>query len=116
MGLAGRKAGYLSTEPVPTSWANIPDWVAKLSRAINNILNGKTNNIGTVTLTTGVTSTIVVDSRVGYNSVIILSPTTANAVAAISTTYVSTYGDGTFTITHASGASVDRTFKYTITG
>lgn len=106
----------ISTDPVYTSWSNTAEWMARLARAINNILRGKTNNWGSVTLTANAASTSVTDPRAGYNSVVTLSPTTANAAAAIATTYIATYGDGTFTITHANNAQSDKTFKYVVTG
>ncbi len=106
----------LSTDPVYTVWSNQPEWMSKMARAINNILKGKTNNVGDVTLTANAASTVVTDPRVGYNSVVTLSPTTSNAAAAIGTTYIATYGDGTFTITHANNAQVDKVFKYTVVG
>lgn len=106
----------LATDPVYTSWKDPTEWSAKLARAVNNILKGKTNNTGSVTLTANAASTTVTDPRVGYNSVVTLSPTTANAASAVATTYIATYGDGTFTITHVNDAQVDKTFKYIVTG
>ncbi len=105
-----------ATDPVYTFWKDPTEWSAKLARAINNILKGKTNNVGEVTLTANAASTVVTDPRVGYYSVVTLSPTTANAAGAIATTYIATYGDGTFTITHANNAQVDKVFKYTVVG
>ncbi len=106
----------LVTDPIYTAWHNPTEWMAKMARAINNILKGKTNNTGDVTLTANAASTVVTDPRVGYYSVVTLSPTTANAAAALATTYIATYGDGTFTITHANNAQADKTFKYVVTG
>jgi hypothetical protein len=45
-----------------------------------------------------------------------LTPTTANAASAIAATYISTITNGSFIITHASSASVDRTFRYALLG
>lgn len=43
---------------------------------VNGIMNGKTNNTGTVTLATGgATTTTITDARIGGDSVILLSPT-----------------------------------------
>lgn len=85
-------------------------------RAINNVLSGKLNNWGEVTLDANTTSTDLDDIRIGINSVVILQPTTSNAAAAITTTYVGTPGDGSVTITHANNAQTDKTFKYVIIG
>lgn len=47
-----------------------------VAEVVNGIMNGKTNNTGTVTLATGgATSTTITDSRIGGDSVILLSPT-----------------------------------------
>lgn len=52
----------------------------EISEVVNNIMNGKTNNTGTVTLATGwATSTTIYDERIGYDSIIIVVPSSANA-------------------------------------
>lgn len=43
-------------------------------------------------------------------------PTTANAAAEIATMYVSSRGNGTFTLAHSNAATGDRTYVYAITG
>jgi hypothetical protein len=54
----------------------------EISEVTNNILNGKTNNTGTVTLNaSGATSTTINDERIGFNSVVLLMPTTATAAS-----------------------------------
>lgn len=82
------------------------------------VMQGKLNNVGSVTLTTGVTSTTVVDARVGINSFIGFTPTTANAASegGAGTMYLSTRGEGLFVVTHANSASADRTFQYCVLG
>ena len=46
-----------------------------ISEVVNGIMNGKTNNHGTVTLATGnATTTTIYDERIGYDSKIILIP------------------------------------------
>ena len=52
----------------------------EISEVVNNIMNGKTNNTGTVTLATGsATTTTITDARIGYDSKIILIPTSQTA-------------------------------------
>lgn len=85
-------------------------------RTINKILSGKTNNIGTVTLTANSATTTLADSRIGINSVIHMQPTTANAATAITNVYFGAPGDGTVTINHSNNAQTDRTFLYSIIG
>ena len=72
---------------VETFNANRRDWLSKIANVLNRALVGKLNNTGTVTLTANAASTTLTNSRIGANSVIILMPTTANAVAALPTTY-----------------------------
>jgi len=46
-----------------------------VAEVVNGIMNGKTNNTGTVTLATGwATSTTITDARIGIDSVIIVIP------------------------------------------
>ena len=53
----------------------------EVSEIVNNLVEGKSNNTGTITLDTGnATTTTIYDERIGYNSVILLMPTSANAV------------------------------------
>lgn len=52
----------------------------EISNVVNNIMSGKTNNTGKVTLATGwATSTTIFDERIGADSIILLSPATDNA-------------------------------------
>ena len=86
----------------------------KVATAINKIIEGRTDNYGSVTLGTSTVTTVVTlaDSQISENSVIAMSPRTANAAAALGTTYVSAVSNGAFTLTHASSAQTDRTFDY----
>jgi len=77
---------------------------------------GHLANVGTVTLGTGTVATVVADSRVSFQSVPILQPSTQNAASAQATTFVSTVSAGGFTITHASGGSADRAYRYALLG
>tara|TARA_R110002020_G_scaffold285960_1_gene501490 strand:- start:1184 stop:1504 length:321 start_codon:yes stop_codon:yes gene_type:complete len=89
-----------------------------ISEVVNNILDGNTNNKGSVTLTASATSTAVADLRAGPESVVVLMPTTANASAEVGagTIYVSARAKQTFTLTHANNGQTDRTYKYAIIG
>lgn len=52
----------------------------EISEVVNNIMNGKTNNTGTFTMATGgATSTTITDARIGYDSKIILVPSSITA-------------------------------------
>jgi len=84
-----------------------------LANIINNMMDGKTNNTGEVTLTENVTTTTVTNSVVSPDSSIFLTATTSNAAGE--SPYI-VAGDGDFTITHANAATTDRTFNYMVTG
>lgn len=97
---------------VPLRFSDQRRHIEKIALAVNTNDDGKT---GTVTFTASVTTTTVLDSRVGNSSFISLMPTTANAAAE--NWYIGTITAGTsFVITHANAATVDRTFTYTIIG
>lgn len=54
----------------------------EISEVVNNIMNGKTNNTGSVTLATGgATTTTITDARIGYGSKVILLPTSQVAAS-----------------------------------
>jgi hypothetical protein len=89
----------------------------EISEVANNILNGKTNNTGTITLNAGsATTTTIYDERIGYNSIIHLMPTTANAAAAFTGVYVSNRAKGNATLTHSANTNTDKTYGYIIVG
>lgn len=92
------------------------EWYKVLAQAINNLINGRSTNVGTFTLTAGAASTVVTDNLFESNQVVIWSPTTSNAAAALATTYVSARAKGSFTLTHANNAQVDKTFLYVRVG
>lgn len=49
----------------------------EISEVVNNAMNGKTNNVGTVTLNTGwATTTTIFNERIGYSSIILIAPAT----------------------------------------
>jgi hypothetical protein len=77
---------------------------------------GHLANVGNVTLNAGATTTVVNDSRAGLNTYVGLSPTTANGASAAATCWISSFGKGTFTITHANSASVDKSYRYCLLG
>lgn len=90
----------------------------QIAVVVNGLLQGKQNNVTTLTLTANAASTVVTDPRAGAGSHISLTPTTANASAEIGagTIYVSSRGKQTYTVTHANNAQTDRVFTVEITG
>ena len=103
--------------PTPPRW--YPEWrrgLEEIGVAAQRFQRGMANNVGTFTLETSTTTTTVTDARVGGNTKIALSPTTANAAVAATSAYVSAVADGSFTVTHANNSQVDRTFDYQLAG
>jgi len=52
----------------------------QISEVVNNLVEGKSNNTGTITLSTGTTTTLY-DERIGNNSIILFAPLTLSAAA-----------------------------------
>jgi len=93
------------------------DWseaIRQTASIMRDIIDGRSNAIGNVTLTENVTTTQVDDVRVSVDSVISLMPETSNAAAEAY--YVATVANGSFTITHANNSQTDRTYRYAIQG
>lgn len=89
-------------------------------RAISQLGAGRSNAVGTVTLTASVTSTTVLDQNCATGSTIVPVQATAHAAAEIGngTLFipVATIVNGSFVIQHASNTQTDRTFRYAIYG
>lgn len=90
----------------------------KLILSLQQLAAGRSNAVGTVTLTASAATTTVTDNNCASGSVPILVPTTAHAAAEIGngTIYISSVGTKTFTITHANNSQTDRTFLYALQG
>ena len=88
------------------------------ANVVNLLVGGKINAAGEVTLGASAASTTVTDYRVGSESVIVFTPTTANAAAEQGggTMYLSARAKQSFTITHANNSQTDRTFIYIVIG
>lgn len=85
--------------------------------AIRQLVEGRHNAGGTVTLTPGATTTVVSHPNCSKDSYVGLGAAqTANAAAALATTYVSSVDQGSFVLTHASAVSTDRRFFYSVQG
>src|SRR3990172_5077389 len=91
---------------IPMDWR---EFARRVVRVVNSLLLGKLNCGGTVTLTASAASTTLTDARISFESAVLLVPTTANAAAALATTYVVETGrvNGSVVITHANNAQAD---------
>lgn len=88
----------------------------QLALVANNVLNGKINSTGSLTLTANAATTTLSDRRIGANSTILLMPTTANAAGALATTYFTSFAEGSCTVNHANNAQTDRLYLYVVLG
>lgn len=107
---------------VPEQMSNLSLWLRIVAAKVNQILRGRTNNVGTVTLTANsVTTAVTVAIGVfGDNTVMVFEPTTATAATAFGSGsfYVSARdaSAGTYTITHPNTADADKTFRVAYIG
>lgn len=83
-----------------------------MADAINGLIDGKLNVLGSVTLRASQTTTTVSDNKFESNMVPYLMATTANGAAALTNVYLSARDKGSFTLTHANNAQTDRSFLY----
>lgn len=88
----------------------------QIIEAIRSLIKGYGNFVFTVTLNAGATTTTLTNQVINSNCAPSLTPMTANAAAAMATTYVSSIAPGVITLTHANNAQTDRTFKVAVKG
>lgn len=90
----------------------------KLILSLQQVAAGRSNAVGSVTLTASTTTTTVSDDNCAEGTTPILVPTTAHASAEFGngTIYISAVANKSFTITHASNTQADRTFLYALIG
>jgi hypothetical protein len=114
-----REEGNIS---VPESMTDTNAWAKIIAAKVNQILRGKTNNVGEVTLAASVTTTTVTVPKgvFGDKTAILFDPATATAATAFGSGsfYVSTRNPdlGTYVITHPNTADTDKIFKVAYIG
>jgi hypothetical protein len=81
----------------------------------NQLLLGRINTTGQVTLKIGQSMTTVERPYIAASSVMMLFPTTANAAAATPTTWTQSRS-GAVDLHHISNGLTDRTFNFAIVG
>jgi hypothetical protein len=91
---------------------------AKFAIAIQQLYAGRSNAAGSVTLEAGAASTVVKAPNCAPQTSVFLFPKTANGAAALAagTTFISSVGKQSFTISHANNAQTDRSFFYVCLG
>ncbi len=102
----------MSAKRVFTSGADEAQHRFVIADALNRAIRGNLDAVGTFTLAAGVTTTTVTDNLFYFDQVVVWSPTTANAAAALAGLYISARANGSFTLTHANTGTTDRTFFY----
>ena len=90
--------------------------IRDLARAVEAILRGNVNSGGAVTLTASSTTTVISNHLISPDSILILTPTTATAAAAMASVYQTVTGKNEITLTHNNTADTDRDFKYVVLG
>lgn len=89
---------------------------SKFATAIQQLYAGRTNAGGSITLAAGAASTVVNAPNCSPQAAVFLFPKTADAAAALATTFISSVGNGTFTISHANNSQADRSFFFVCLG
>jgi hypothetical protein len=90
----------------------------KIVRAVRELFEGRSNAVGTFTLSANAESTTVTAQNCGGGCTVLAFPRTANAAAEIGngTMYIGAVNNGSFVVTHANNAQADRTFRYAALG
>jgi len=92
--------------------------LSRYALAIQQLANGRSNAVGSVTLTANASTTTVTPQNCAAGSSVFLFPTTAHSATEMGngTIYISTVTNKSFTITHANNSQADRTFFYACLG
>lgn len=88
----------------------------RIVAVVRQLIEGRSNAVGIVTLTASAASTVVTAPNCGPMSAVFLMPTTANAAAIVAAMYVSAVAAGSFTVTHTNNANADKTFFWVALG
>lgn len=87
----------------------------QIAQAVNRLNQGHLNCVLFLTLDSNATSTTITDARISKQTCIAFQPQTANAAAAVATTYA-VCTNGSAVVYHASSAETDRTFSIAMVG
>ena len=111
---------HLPTPPTFSSLSDVSLYMRRLLEGLYKLKDGKTENVGEVTLTVNAASTTLNDIRISPQSVIVWHPRTANAAAelAAGTLYITdtNISNGSALITHANNSQTDRHYRYAVIG
>lgn len=107
---------------LPNYYSDHPTLLRKMILVIKNLMQGRSNNLHTVTLTANAATTTVTLAKddFGEYSIFVFTPTTANAATEFGagSMYVSSRDvlNHQFVITHTNTPSIDRIFNFAIIG
>jgi len=88
-----------------------------VAEVVRGVMDGKTNNTGSITLAVGsAVTTTLTDRRIGVDSVIVFVPASAAANADATRVYASAQGQGTATVNHAANVTANKTYRYALIG
>ncbi len=87
----------------------------KVNTAVRQLIEGRSNAVGTFTLSANVTTTNVTAISCSVTSVVIPHPQSVAAAADIPLMSI-TPGTGRFTVSHASNSNTARSFAYLVQG
>jgi len=92
--------------------------LTKFAFALQQLAMGRSNAVGSVTLTANAATTTVTAPNCGAGSKVFLFPATANAAAIVAATYVlsANVTAGQFIVTHTNNANADKTFYWVALG
>ncbi len=102
----------------PIEHADDKEHRRQLATAVLGLFDGKHNATGTFTLTANGTTSTLTDPRIGGDTKVLLTPTTANAATAMTAVF-QTYPNAAAeaaVFTHDNTADSDRTFAYSLAG
>lgn len=86
-----------------------------ISEVVNNLVNGKSNNVGYFSTTASTTTTTLYNERIGADSAIIFTPMNDKAASEMAKMWVGTRSKGQAIINHDSNAHVCD-FMYIVVG
>lgn len=86
-----------------------------VAEIVNNLVEGKSNNTGEFSTATSSTTTTLNDERIGFNSVILIMPLSANSANELKDIYFDNFTTGSCTVHHGNHGTT-RTYRYIIVG
>jgi hypothetical protein len=115
---------FVGLSPPPSTFANFADvaqWCRALYQAFTNLKRGKSENVTTLTMAAGATSTVFKDVRLSPQSVVVLDPMTASAASFLRTPpgpycLTANRANSQWTFTHVSNPASDLKFAVAIIG